>query len=798
MFFRNLRISFRSLLKRPGFSFINIFGLAIGLACFALITLFVRDELSYDSHHEDADRVYRVTFVGQPPNSDPDYFAVVSSPVGLTIRDEVPGVESVLRLVEFGGTVLKNDTYFFDDRSWFAEPQIFDVFTMPFVEGSREGQLERPNTMVITESMAEKYFPDESAMGKSLTMNDSLHYEVTAVIEDIPAASHFEGDMFISYSTRLQRVPENNSWLNLGMYTYIKVVPGVDMAALSARIEGLPHEKFGEQLDQFGFDAKLALEPLTDIYLKSDLGGQIAATGDMTQVWVFSAVALFILLLAGINFTNLATARSMERAREVGVRKAVGSSRGSLVLQFLSESTVLSLVSMCIGLALAVAGLGVLNEIASKEIATSALIAPDILGILLAATLISGLLGALYPALLLSRFNPVDVLKGANHSSRSGAFVRKALVSTQFAISIGLIAGTVIVFQQLSFMRSQDLGFEEEHLLIVDAQTVPRNDMQPMVETVLSQFESLSHVDEATFSSVIPGRGSGRLLFLTEDLAEDDIRSAAVVNVGHDFFENYQIPVVAGRTFSRDYPTDMTDGMIINESLVEYVGWSSPEEALGKVFPMGGGGRSVIGVIADYHHTSLKDAVQPTMFFLTDRMNNFLSLKVQGLDASQAVAQAEEMWTSMFPAYPFESFFLDDDFNRQYQAEERLMNVFSIFSTLAILIACLGLFGLAAFTAQQRTKEIGIRKVLGANVPSLIGLLTREFAILVGVGLVIAVPSTIYGLNAWLEPFPYRIEIAWWVFAVSGMAALVIALLTVGYQAAKVASADPVSSLRYE
>jgi len=798
MFIRNLRIGFRALVKRPGYSFINIFGLAIGLACFALISLFVRDELSYDKHHADVDRVYRVTFVGHPPNSDPDYFAVVSAPVGRTIREEVPGVESVLRIAETSATVVQNGTYFFGDRFWYAEPELFDVFSMPIVEGSREGQLERPNTMVITEQMATKYFPDGSPIGRSLTLNDSLHYEITAVVEDVPAASHFEGDFFISYATRLERIPENEAWLNLGMYTYFKVEPAVDLAVLEARIQGLPNEKFGEQLAQYGFGAQLDMEPLADIYLKSKIGAQIAATGDMTQVWVFSAVAIFILLLAGINFTNLATARSMERAREVGVRKAIGSSRGALVFQFLGESSVMSIMALVIGLILASVGLGFLNDIAAKDLSQGMLFSGDILGILLASALLSGLLGALYPALMLSGFKPVEVLKGSNHSSKSGAFVRKGLVATQFAISIGLIAGTIVVSQQLSFMRDQDLGFEKDQMLIVDAQTVPRNEMQARVQTVLDKFESISSVQQASFSGNIPGRASGRLLFRTEDLAEDDMRSGAVINVGYDYFENYQIPIIAGRTFSRDFPADMAESMVINENLVGYVGYSSPEEALGKSFPMGGRERTVIGVIGDYHHTSLKTEIQPTMFFPTERVNNFISLNVAGADAARTMEAVGAEWAALFPAFPFEGFFLDDDFNRQYQAEERLMNVFGIFSTFAIFIACLGLFGLAAFTAQQRTKEIGIRKILGANVSSLIGLLSREFAALVLVGLVVAIPMTIYGLGKWLEPFPYKIEIAWWVFGLAGLAAMAIALLTVGYQAAKVALADPVTSLRYE
>ena len=611
MISRNILLALRVFRKHAGYSLINVLGLAIGVAAFALISLFVRDELSYDQHHKDADRIYRVSFIGQPPSGSVDLFAVVSSPVGQTIRDEVAGVESVARFTSTDAKIFKDGTYFFDDRKWYAEPELLDIFTMPLVDGAPDDQLVRPETMVISESMAEKYFAGESAVGKTLTLNDSLNYEVTGVFEDIPEASHLEGDMFISWSTYEQlNEGEEDGWLHLGVYTYIKLVPDVDFDALDERISGLVHEKIGEELDQFNFKAELDLEPVTDIYLKSKVSAQIKAGGDMTQVWVFSAVAAFILLLAGINFTNLATARSMERAREVGVRKSIGSSRSRLIAQFLGESTVLSCVALLLGLGIAAASLDLLNHIAGKELSQAMLFQPQTLGILVLAALVTGLLGALYPAVLLSGFNPVDVLKGSNHSTKSGALVRKGLVATQFAISIGLISATIIVMNQLSFMQEQDLGFDKEQVLVVETQLIPRNDLQPRVESLLTEFEGLSMIREAAFSQVVPGTGLGRVLFRTEELADDDIRSAAMANVGLDYFDIYDIPVVAGRSFSRDYPADLDDAMMINENLAHSVGWSDPEDALGKVFPMGGAGRRVVGVVQDYHHSSLKTEIQ--------------------------------------------------------------------------------------------------------------------------------------------------------------------------------------------
>ena len=798
MLLRQLRVALRSHTKRPVYSFINVFGLGLGLACFALITLFVRQETSYDKFHEDADRIYRVGLIATPPNSEPDLFAVTSAPIGRTIRDEFPEVEALVRLEGEQAAVTHDGESFYDEQIWYAEPSLFDVFTLPVVDGTRDGALERPGTAVISASTAARYFPGERAVGQSLVLNDTTFFEVTTVIEDLPSTSHFEADIFLPWATRVQRVPEDDAWLSLGMYAYLKTAPGIDFASFESRVSGLAYEKIGDMLAQVNFKLDFVLEPLTDIYLKSKLGAQIGPTGDMTQVLVFSAVAVFILLLAGINFTNLSTARSMERAREVGVRKSVGSSRSALITQFLTESVATATLALVVGLILAVASIGLLNEMASRDIARSALFAPDMLGILVLATVIAGVLGGLYPALMLSSFKPVEVLKGANHSSPSGSFVRRGLVAAQFAISIGLIAGTMVVNQQLDYMRSRDLGFDQEQMLIVDFRDVPRSQSEGRVEAIMDRFESLSAVKEGSVSQTIPGRGSGRVLFRTENLPDDDIRSASVVNIGFDFINNYGIDVVAGRAFDPAYETDLDEAIMVNEALVEYAGYASPEDALGQRVPQGGGGRTIVGVLADYHHTSLREVIQPTLFFPNERSVNFVSLRLAGQDALPVVAAVEEVFTELFPEMTFNSFFLDDDFNRQYQSEERLQRIFMLFSALAIVIACLGLFGLAAFTAQQRTKEIGIRKVLGASTPSLVSLLSREFAILVGVGLVLSVPAVLYGLGKWLDVFPYRIDIAWWVFLVAGAGALVIALLTVGYQAFRAAASDPVRSLRYE
>ena len=798
MHFNLFKTSFRSITKRPGYSFLNIASLGLGLGCFILIMLFVTDELSYDTHHKDADRIYRVALTGQPLNSEPDHFAVVSSAIGRYVRQDFPQVESLVRLMPFSPTVLHEGTYYFDDRFYYAEPSLFDVFTLPLVAGQSESQLERPNTAVMTESMARKYFNTENVVGQTITVDDSTHLEITGVIEDIPSTSHFRADYFVSYSTFLQRVPENESWLDLGQYAYLKAAENVDIGEFQARLKTFAHEKIGEELDQFGFKLELDLEPLTAIYLTSKRDAQIGATGDMTQVWVFSGIAMFILLLGIINFTNLATARSFERAKEVGVRKSVGSSKGALVGQFLGESSLMAFISLLVGFLIAAGGLPILNDIAGKEIEWFGLLSPQVLLICISATLLSGLLGGAYPAFVLSSFKSVDVLKGVFHASNSSAFVRKGLVSLQFAISIGLISGTVIVVQQIEFLQAQDLGFSPDQVLVIDGQTIPREQAAENRETLLSQFSGLAGVQMVAYSETIPGRRAGRVLVNAEGLAEDDVRSVERVRVGYDYFETLGIKVSAGRLFSRDFADEEAQGgVLVNEEAVRYFGWESPEAAIGKTVGLGGG-RRVVGVVSDYHHESLKNVVQPTVYNLFLRSNNYLSIKLAGSALSTSVDDAKAIWTSFYPEYPFESFFLDDDFNKQYQAEERLMNVFYVFSFLATIIACMGLFGLAAFTAAQRTKEIGVRKVMGASVRSIVRLLSTEFMVLVGVGLLIAVPVTSYSMGVWLEPFKVKVPISWWVFVLSGLGAVLIALATVSFQAIRAASADPIRSLRYE
>lgn len=793
-----LTIALRSLRKRLGYSLINVAGLGMGLACCVLILLFVRDEFSYDRFHEDADRVYRVTFDAQPPNAPVDRFAMASRPVGRVLRAEYPEIEAVVRMSSWNPVVRHEGQYFYDDDFFFAEPAFFDVFSFPLVDGDPETALRAPNTLVLTEAMAEKYFGGvDRARGQSITLNDTLQFTVTGVLADFPSNSHFDTDFLVSYETlRAMQPAGDNDWLDLGTYTYLRLEEGASAAALAGKIEDLVTRHWGETLRQINFGVTLGLQPLPEIYMHSDRLAEIGPTGDLGYVYVFSAIAFFVLLLACINFMNLSTARSMERAKEVGVRKAVGAERGMLIRQFLSESVVLCGLALAIALVLIAAALPFFNELAGKDMTFATLMQPGYLAGLVGLTVAVGLLAGSYPAFVLSGFSTASVLRGTFATSSRGGVLRKALVAFQFAVSVALIACTLVVAHQLRYMNGQDLGFDREQVLVVDAQGLPDRMMTQQYETAKAEFARLPAVQQASATNVVPGRGSWVLIYTAEGLADEDSRRAQVVAADDDYTRTYGLELVAGRALSDAYATDVQEAALINEMAVDNIGWTSPEEAIGKTITVGSTTREVVGVIADYHHNSLKQAIEPMLLMSVPQSYNYFSLRVSTDDLPATLQAVEATWQRLFPGHTFDSFFLDEDFATQYEAERRLTKLFATFSGLAILIACLGLLGLAAFTAQQRTKEIGVRKALGASIAQIVALLSKEFTALVLVGFVVATPVAYLAMNRWLDGFAYRAGLPWWIFGLSGGLTLAVAWLTVSYQSIKAARLDPTKALR--
>ncbi len=795
-------VGLRNIRRQRSYSAINVIGLAVGLACCLLIALFVRDELAYDRFHERADRIHRVVVDGTTPNTPTDYFAVTSRPIGPALVDTYPEVETAVRLVPFNPTIRHEGEYFFDDDVYFTEPAFFDVFTFPLTSGDPATALREPYLAVITEATAQRYFANQSALGETLMLNDTLLVTVSGVAQDAPTASHFTFDILVSYATFDALSPESPepAWLNLGMYTYVLLRPGVNLDAFAARIADHVQLAYGEVLETIGVTVSLGLEPLTRIYLHSDRSYQVGPTSSATTIYAFLAVALFVLLIACVNYMNLATARSLQRAREVGVRKTLGARRGLLVRQFLGESVLVTAFALLAALIITAVALPLFNSVAGKEMSFLTIVSPPFLLTLLLATIGVGLLAGSYPAMILSGFVPALVLRGDLKASGHSARLRRGLVVFQFAVSVALIVGTVAVIQQLNFVRGQDLGFDRDHLVVLNAQGVPGTQMAQRYETAKREMMLHPGVIQATASASTPGNQPGLQLVQAEGFEEGESRRMHMLIADHDFPETYGIEVVAGRAFSRDFETD-AQAALINETAISALGWASPEEALGRWIQFGGPDglqRPIVGVIRDYHHLSLHQSVEPMAVLMMPGAFNFYTLRVEGPQLSATLDHLRETWSELFPGYPFQYEFVDEAFAQQYLAEARLSRIIGAFAALAILVACLGLFGLAAFTAQQRRREIGVRKVLGASVGQLVAMLSKDFMGLVAVAFLIGAPSAYLVMNQWLEGFAYRVTLGPGLFAAAGLIALLIALTTVSGQALRAATADPIQAIRSE
>ena len=798
MFKNYFKIAYRNLRRRPGYTFINVFGLALGLASCILIGLWVQDELSYDDFHATADRIYRVVTDREASSAPLERYATSSGPVAPGLLAEYPGIERAVRISAVrGGTRIGHEgRYASDNEFYVVDSTFFDVFSFLLVEGDPATALDAPFSLVITETTKEGLFRAESALGQTLTVNDTLAFTVTGVVADPPDRSHFTFDILAPWSNDGYLVGLDRGPFSFNLYTYLLLKEGTSAAVLEGEIADLYERKVGEA------GIALGLQPLTDIYLYSDRRSEVGPTGDVRYVWVFSVVALFIALLASINYMNLATARSMHRAREVGVRKAAGARRRQLAGQFLSETALVTSAAALGALFLAQAALPLFNGIAGKDVALDAMADGWLLPTLGGLLVVVGLLAGSYPAFALSRFKTVEVLRGAFARGGRGARLRKGLVVFQFALSAALVASTLVVVQQLRYMQEEDLGFNAEQVLVVDASEMPGGAMVRRYETLKRELAQHPLIEHSTATSSVPGRRTWNQMTTREGLAEGDIRQLEVLTTDLDFAETFGIKLVAGRGFSEQFATDLGQATIINEAAVEQLGWTSAEEALGKRVFVGGlagqGEGTVVGVMADVHYRSLHERIEPMAVLARPRSYDYVAFRMEADDVPGVLAHAEAAWERVFPGYAFDYFFLDRDFERQYQAEQRLADVLTLFGGLAILVACLGLFGLAAYAAEQRTKEIGVRKVMGASVANIVGLLSRDFIKLVLVAVVLATPIAYLAMRRWLEDFAYRIEIGPGIFLLAGVLALLVALLTVSYHAIRAARADPVTSLRYE
>ena len=807
MFKNYLKSALRNLYKHKCYSLINIIGLAIGMACCLLILLYVRHELSYDAYHENSDQIHRVAMEARWGGRDFD-IAVSAAPMAKTMVDEYPEILDAVRFRNRGAYIVQyGDTSFREQRVAFADPSVFRVFSIPLLRGDPETVLSSPNTLVISRKTAEKYFRDEEPMGKTLRLENRDDFQVAGVFEDMPDNSHFHFDIMFA----MESLPESKSqvWLSQNFQTYILLRDDADWTEMEGKLAGLMDRYFGPQIAQFigrsyeeiveegAMFARFYLQPLRSIHLHSDLQGELEPTSDIGYVYIFSAIALFVLLIASINFMNLATARSAGRAKEVGIRKVMGSFRRQLVLQFLTESLLLSVMSMALAIGIVLLVLPLFNNLAGKALTLSLLFQGPMIAIILFITTLTGFLAGSYPAFFISAFQPVDTLKGRLRTGLKSGRLRSGLVIFQFAASIILIIGTFVVYNQLHYVQNKKLGFEKEQVLILDNAYLLRDQARAFCDAMLTY----SQFTNGTISGYLPIPSSRNQSAVFPEGEMDSAEATSFQNwiVDYDYIDTLGMTIVEGRNFSREFSTDV-DTAIINQAVLKQFGWQDINgKRLGRIISQKGDIKlyNVIGVVEDFHYESLRNTIVPLVMYLGDS-TGLMSFRITTEDVSGAIGLLEAKWKEFLPNQPFERMFMDARFNQLYRAEQRIGKIFGVFASLAVIIGCLGLFGLAAFTAEQRTKEIGIRKVLGASAPGIIQLLLREFVILVGIANLVAWPIGYFVMRRWLEDFAYRISPSVWIFLLAGMLTLFIALFTVSFQAVKAALADPIRSLRYE
>lgn len=796
--FRNLiKIAFRNILRDKAYSVINVAGLTIGITCSLFLLLYIVDELSYDRYHTNAENIYRiVSDVKEPDNAFT--WSVTQMPLAEELRDNYPEVSNVVRFFSMSRDLFKvDDKEFYESAFFFADSTVFDTFSYKFIAGDPGTALDAPLSIVLTESIARKYFGDPaSSLNQSMRANRRQEdFKVTGVIRDVPQNSHFRFDALISRNSRAQFT---GSWGGFGVTTYIQLPAGYDLNRMQETFDKITKEKVDPVFAEVGVSVKYRLQRITDIHLYSKIQDEAEAGGDISYIYIFGSVAVFMLVIACINYMNLATARSVNRAREVGLRKVMGSQRGLLMAQFLTESVFMAVLALAISLVLIYVLLPYFNVMSNKQLPFSYLSQPAIAMGIGAMVLFTGLVGGSYPALYLSGFNPVQVLKGKLAAKGGSVFFRKSLVILQFGLSIFMLVSTLVVFDQLQFLREKDLGFTKENVLRLN---LSNQQMMRQSGALVDRLKSLPEVVAVGKANSAPGEGIGKGLMKVEDADGKLVdRGVDLFAADYDFVEALGMKIVNGRNFSRDNPGDTINSVLVNESMVRRMNWKDP---LGKRFEFGGQAgpqvRKVVGVIKDYNQNSLYDEIEPLMVLLNERVN-YVFVRLRLGDIRTSMQGVERSWKEVFPAVPFEYVFLDEDLDSQYKADEKRSQIFTAFSGLTIVIACLGLLGLAAYTTEQRTKEIGVRKVVGASVGGLVVLISREFFMLVMIGMILSFPAAWYFTSAWLSNFAYRIPMKgeWPTFMLSALLAALVTLLTVSYHVVRAARANPVHSLRDE
>lgn len=790
-----LKVALRTFVKNKSFSFINIAGLAIGISTCLLISLYVLDEVSFDRFHTKANRIYRVTELLHLP-SEVRHQTVTSPPMAPALQRTFPEVLTSVRLSFSSRTISYKENKFQDTRIMYADSALLQIFTFPMIKGNPDKALTEPYSVVLTERAAKKYFGDEDPLNKIMALSDTLSLTVTGVIENIPANSHIQFDAVMSRSTITQMTnnrPEDN-WFNNGYYTYILLPEDYNIQDLEGKIPAfLDKEQGKDRKNSIWYE--FIFQPLTSIHLHATSLFDLGVNGNIKYVYTFTVIAILVLLIACANYINLSTAKSVNRAKELGMRKVIGAKKKQLVTQLLGESCMITLLAFVVAIAAVSAALPAFNTLTGKMLSIGVLVRPDVLAIIITIFVSISLLAGGYPAWIMSSVSPLRAMKDFGRKGTASAYVRKGLVVFQFTMSIILISSTIVIFQQMDFMKSQNLGFKKDQLMQV---RLPFR-LNSKAETVREELARIPNVMSASVSNFSFQESTSNIALLPEGASENEITSEATISIDPDFIENMGITLIAGRNFERGNIADDSSSFIINEAAVKRFNWGTPETALGKTIDWGLGKKGkVIGVVRNFNFISLHNNIDPLILHIVRDWYGFVSLRVAANNTSEVISQVEKKWKELDPEGSFGYTFMDQDFERLYRAEEQTRTIVGLLASLAIFIACLGLFGLAAFIAEQRTKEIGIRKVLGANVAGIIALMSKDFMKLILVAFIIAVPVAWYASSEWLTGFAYRMDISWTVFAIAGLSAAAVAILTVSFQSVKASLMNPVKALRTE
>ncbi len=793
-----LKVALRNLTRRWSYSLINILGLALGLSACLVIYLFVKYELSYDKFHTKSDRIYRVTREATISGQQSAYAASNYSLADL-LTEHLSGIEGVARFGTTRGWMSTEDKArrFEENKILLAETSFFDLFDVEFLAGNPSTALNGPNKIILTQSSAEKYFGTEDAMGKTLSLDFKRNFVVTGIVQDWKRPSHFDFDFLASLETTKTNWYGDSQfthWGNLWTYTYILSQPGVQAEQLRGQIDRIAYE-FGPPVLE-NFKVSFPLQPLESIHLNSDIAGEMRANGSKTFLQVFIAVGVLILLIACFNFVNLSTARASWRAKEVGMKKILGVDRKVLVSQFLGESLLLTVIGAVVAIVIVTIALPYFSAFSGKELTHSMFFAPDLIFVFIGILILVGLSAGSFPAFFLSSFQPLKVLKGNTNigDSKLASRLRKGLVVLQFAISMGLVVSSIAIYSQLSYAQNMELGMDKEQVIVVDFYNP---ELRKNISILKESYSNINSVVSVAATSDSPPRQLNSWWMSQKNVAEQRKDLIPIISVDHDFVETMDMEVLAGRSFSRDFATDEGGGILINEAMVDFLGI---EEPVGTEFDMSEGTRDVrvLGVLKDFHFTSIREQIKPVMLFIHPSWHRHLMVRVSGGNYQATIDQLKGQWEEVIPDWQFSYHFLDEDFDKAYKEEQMLSSLVITFSGLAILIGILGLLGLANYTAEQKMKEIGIRKVLGAKVGQVVWIQYYSLVTLAIVAFVISIPVSYYLLDGWLSQFAYRTSLAWWMWGAGGLLTLVVSLSTVSWQSIKTATLNPADVLRSE